>query len=244
MILAVWGSSGSGKSTLSANIAMSLSVGKSNVILIDANFIVPQAGIWFPGLDIAGHASLSKVLQSEISPEIIAGKLRLINSHLGILGYAAGELSVNSILQRYDTAAALLNTAASIADYVILDCQTNITQDCLTFTGLEMAGCRLIVCTPDLRGASFFMSNIPMLADDKYRMDDAIRVFNMVKEISPVYRIESLIGSFGCSLPYDPAIELRSLAGFSANQPGIRVSGRYRKAMDSLISRIKRFDTG
>jgi len=238
MIIAVWGSSGSGKSTLSAMLAMALASKKSNVILIDSNFIVPQAGVWFPGLDMAPHESLSSILQNEINPEILSRKIKLIGSYIGVLGYAKGELAVNSILQRYDTAAVLLNTAASMADYVILDCQTNITQDFLTFTGLEMAGCRLIVCTPDLRGVSFWLSNTPMLADEKYRLDEALKIFNMARDISPINPVERLIGSFRYVLPFDSEILLRSLAGSTESPSRINVSKRYRSAFCALTEEI------
>lgn len=244
MIVAVWGSSGSGKSTLAAMLAMALAAKKHNVILVDANFIVPQAGVWFPGLDLAAHESLSSILQNEINPEILAGKLKLASSYLGVLGYAKGELAVNSILQRYDTAAVLLNTASSMADYVILDCQTNVTQDYLTFTGLEMAGCRLIVCTPDLRGVSFWLSNTPMLADEKYRICEAIRVFNMAKDISPINSVEHLIGSFRYALPYDAEIWLKSLSGAADISSGNGISKRYRRIFNALTDEIIRIKAG
>jgi MinD-like ATPase involved in chromosome partitioning or flagellar assembly len=245
LIIAVWGSSGSGKSTLAVKIALAISKERSNVILIDSNFVVPQAGIWFPSLSTARHESLSSILQNEITLEILASKIHLVGGpYLGVLGYAKGELSMNSILQRYDTAAVLLNTASAIADYVILDCQTNITQDYLTFAALEMAGCKLIVCTPDLRGVSFWMSNTPMLADGKYRLGDAVRIFNKVRDISPVNSVEHQVGSFRYAFPYDIGIEEEFLGGTIGNASGGWTSKRFNTALDALVSEIRRYKAG
>ena len=108
---------------------------------------------------------------------------------------------MNSLIQRYDTAASLLHIAATLSDYVIVDCQTNITQDHLTFTALEMSGRKIIIHTPDMRGISFRLSNVTMLADSKYNMENAIQVLNKVRTISPVDSIERVIGNINYTLP-------------------------------------------
>lgn len=244
MIIAVWGSSGSGKSTLALKTALALSNTHQNVILIDTNFIVPQTGIWFPKLNLSRHQSLSNVLQGEINDEILATKIALTGNRLGILGYVKGEPAMNSILQRYDTAAVLLNTAASISDYVVIDCQTNITQDYLTFVALEMAGCRLIVCTPDLLGVSFWLSNIPMLADKKYNLEAALRVFNKAHVRSPITAVEQQIGSFRYTFPYESDIENEFLDGTLGRHVDDHLSKRFRSSMRALLSEITKEQSG
>ncbi|MGI6577805.1 MAG: hypothetical protein ACOX1Q_07255 [Eubacteriales bacterium] len=238
MIIAVWGSSASGKSTLSVQIALALQKNKNNVILIDTNYIVPQCCIWFPKIAPSKLVSLSTILESEITPEGLARQIYLVGNRLGVLGYTKGELAMNSLVQRYDTAASLLHTAATISDYVVVDCQTNITQDHLTYTTLEMSGCKLIVCTPDLRGVSFWMSNVPMLADSKYNMEKSIRILNMVSSISPVNVVERQIGSIHFALPFDQRVEKKLIDGSLGKTSGYEMSKSYSRVFDSLIGRI------
>jgi MinD-like ATPase involved in chromosome partitioning or flagellar assembly len=238
MIIAVWGSSASGKSTLSVQIALALQKNKNNVILIDTNYIVPQCCIWFPKIAPSKLVSLSTILESEITPEGLARQIYLVGNRLGVLGYTKGELAMNSLVQRYDTAASLLHTAATISDYVVVDCQTNITQDHLTYTTLEMSGCKLIVCTPDLRGVSFWMSNVPMLADSKYNMEKSIRILNMVSSISPVNAVERQIGSIHFALPFDQRVEKKLIDGSLGKTSGYEMSKSYSRVFDSLIGRI------
>jgi MinD-like ATPase involved in chromosome partitioning or flagellar assembly len=238
MIITVWGSSGSGKSTLAVQIALALTRRKNNVILIDTNFVVPQCCIWFPRIAASGFVSLSTVLESEITPESLSRQIYLIDNRLGVLGYSKGELSMNSLIQRYDTAASLLYTASGISDYVVVDCQTNITQDHLTYSALEMAGCKLIVCTPDLRGVSFWMSNVPMLADSKYNIESSIRILNMVNSISPINAVEQQIGSAHYIFPFDQAAEKSLIEGTLGKKSGYDMSKPYNRVFGSLVERI------
>lgn len=238
MIVALWGSGGSGKSSLSVQIALALSRKKRNVILIDTNFVVPHCCIWFPDISTSQLQSLSSILESEITPEGLASKIYLVNRRLGVLGYTKGELSMNSIIQRYDTAASLLHTAAALADYVIVDCQTNITQDHLTFTALEMTGYKIITCTPDLRGISFWLSNVPMLADSKYRMESAVHVLNKVRTTSPIDSIERVTGHINFALPFDIRVEKALCEGESGKLSGYDMSKPYSRVFGSLIDNI------
>lgn len=234
MIVSIWGNSGSGKSTLALRLARTLAGFRKNVILIDTNFVVPQLGVWYPLLDLPPTGSLSNLLQNEITPEILGHKLQLVGDFLGVLGYAKGEPVMNSILQRYDTAAVLLTTAAGLADFVLVDCQTNITQDLLTFVSLEMSSCKFIVCTPDLLALSFMQSNLPMLKDEKYHLDAAYRVFNKVKAHSPVQALENRAGPFHFLVPYDEAVELDVLNG---SPPKKRTPGtkRFDQALHKMV---------
>jgi MinD-like ATPase involved in chromosome partitioning or flagellar assembly len=238
MIVALWGSSGSGKSSLSVQIALALSRKKHNVVLVDTNFVVPQCGIWFPDMAATQQHSLSTILENEITPEGLAGRIHLVNRRLGVLGYTMGELAMNSLIQRYDTAASLLHIAATLSDYVIVDCQTNITQDHLTFTALEMSGRKIIIHTPDMRGISFRLSNVTMLADSKYNMENAIQVLNKVRTISPVDSIERVIGNINYTLPFDHRVYRALCEGESGKLSGYDMSKPYSRVFDSLINNI------
>lgn len=235
MIVSIWGSSGSGKSTIALKLSNLLALTGKKVILIDSNFVVPQIGVWFPKAELSEQCSLSSVLQNEINKEILSHKIYIAGDNLGVLGYSSGEPVMSSILQRYDTAAVLLNTAASIADYVVVDCQTNITQDYLTFVAIEMSHVKFITCTPDLLAVSFWLSNICMLGDEKYRISSAYRVLNKVKDISPVAALESRIGKFHFSLPYNSNTEHELLGGNLPNVKRKRKTKRLNSVLNSMV---------
>jgi len=67
-------------------IALALSRKKHNVVLVDTNFVVPQCGIWFPDMAATQQHSLSTILENEITPEGLAGRIHLVNRRLGVLG--------------------------------------------------------------------------------------------------------------------------------------------------------------
>lgn len=207
MTIAIWGNAGSGTSTLAIKLALLLTkIGKSTLV-IDTNFVTPQINIWYPDKKIRLSELLSNILANNIDMEVVATKITVINDDLGVLGYAK-DLSINSITVRDDTPMALLNTANSIVDITIVDCQTNITQDVMSFIALDSADIKILNLTPDLRGLSWYESNVMMLREKwESQNDKIIKVFNKVRPNSPTNSIESVIGAFGYHMPFCEEID-------------------------------------
>ena len=238
MIIAVWGNAGSGTSTLAVKLANHLAQTRKSVLLIDSNFIAPQTQIWFPKIQIEDHKSLTNVLNGNIDTEIVASKITMINDYLGVLGYTQ-NLTINAIPIREDTHEELLNVANSIADYVIVDCQSNITQDIFSFTALDVADVKILSISPDLRGLSWHNSNYKMVHEKWANTNSTvIKVLNKVRASSPAEAIEKAVGNVQYYLPYHDEIADELYSGVTASIKYTKKTGKYGQAMTSLADRL------
>lgn len=239
MLIAVWGNSGAGKSTVAIKLANSFARKNKNVVLVDAGFVAPQMQVWFPRMEVKSESSIRVILDNAVTVETVAAKLSMVRgrSNYGVLGYAKG-FALNQVTDRRDTTDELLGVLSGMADVVIVDCQYSVMDDILTFRALETADERLVVLSPDLRGISWYDSNVkPMLdAWDNHNMSTN-RVLNGVTRKTPAEQVESSVGSCMAYLPF--TLEIRDeLYSGTLSEDGI-----YSKAKNyaSVIEGISKF---
>lgn len=211
MKIAVWGNSGGGKSTLAVKLAAVMSK-SNNVILIDTNYITPQLQIWYPNVDIKSECSLSNILDNDIKADTVGRKMYMASDNMGVLGYVKDEIAINNVPKREDTAGELLKAAERMADVVIIDCQSNVTQDILSFVGVTNADVRILTVTPDLRGAAWYRSNVSMI-ENAASFARQLKIYSQLRRYAPVEEIENVIGKGDYYIPYDDNVYLGMLRG-------------------------------
>ncbi|WP_347879718.1 hypothetical protein [Ruthenibacterium lactatiformans] len=131
-VITVWGSPGSGKSMFSCILAKALTRDKRKAIIINAEISVPMLPVWLPEQIIQTNASVGQVLSSvEIDTSLVAGHVTVLKSYpfIGVMGYAAGENPLSYPEVKYAMVLQLVNAAARLVDFVILDCSSNIGGD-------------------------------------------------------------------------------------------------------------------
>lgn len=238
MIIAIWGNSGSGSSTLAVKLASHLAQTRKGVLLVDANFVAPQAQIWFPKVRIEEHESLTNILSGNIDTETVASKITMINDYLGVVGYTQ-NLTINAIPIREDTHEEFLNVANSIADYVIVDCQSNITQDILSFTALDVADVKILTITPDLRGLAWYNSNYKMVQEKWANSNsNVIKILSKVRSTSPAEAVEKAIGDIQYYLPYNDDIADELYSGTTSHIKYSKNSKKYGEVITSLAGSL------
>lgn len=238
-IIAVWGNSGSGTSTLAIKLALEISELGKNVVLVDADYNAPQANVWYPRMELAKSDSLSKLLDNNIDVEAVASKIKVINKNLGVLGYAKDYAS-NAIPSRADTAGELLTTLTKVCDVVIVDCQSGITADILSFEALGLADLRIVGITPDIRGLSWYDSNVRMMEEEWLNNKlETIKIFNKVVNNSPADEIENIIGTVKYYFPYCPDIEDEMCAGEMGSREYRKKAKKYARVLDTMMSQIQ-----
>lgn len=243
MIIAVWGNNGSGTSTLAAKIALKLSKNGNNVLLVDANYVAPQAQIWMPKISINEYSSMTNLLNSTVNTELVANKISMYNDHLGILGYCQG-LAINAMSSREDTPAEFLSVANSIADYVIVDCQSDITHDILTFTSLDVSDLKILSITPDLRGLAWYGSNVKMMSEKWESLFlKVFKVLNMVRPNAPAKAVEDAIGNVDYYLPYCDDIADELYNGTILTEKYIGKTKKYGQLIDAITKDIVTLDS-
>lgn len=244
MIIAVCGNSGSGKSTLAVKIATMFANRKKNTVLIDTDFISPQFNVWFPKKEMFNHTSLAVLLDNNVDIEQTADKMHVINENLGVLGYAR-DFSANAMPRRPDTAAQLLACLNEMADVIVVDVQTGFINDILSFEVMSAADVRIIAVTPDIKGLSWYDSNIRMM-EESWKSNEArtIRVFNKTRSNAPLSEIEQIIGEVPYYLPFSYDIEEQMSTGAMSDlTPGLgqKSAQQYIEVLKSLVDEVASF---
>lgn len=238
MIIAIWGNAGAGKSTVAIKIALEYAQQKKNVVLIDTNFIAPQTKIWFPKETVSSENSMATILENNIELDAIMNKIYMANDYLGVLGYAR-DLSVNSFPSRNDTPPELLSVLSEEADVIVVDCQSNITQDIMTFTALDVADAKVICLTPDLRGLAWYESNVPMLKEKWTQQGtNVITAFSKVKVNSPADALEKALGNINYYFPYYEEIEEELYIGTMGSEKYKGHSKKYGQIIKTICEEI------
>ena len=239
MIIAVCGNSGSGKSTLAIKIATMFAAHKKNTVLIDTDFISPQFNVWYPKKEMFNPSSLAILLDNNVDIEQTADKMHIISENLGVLGYAR-DFSAIAMPRRPDTAAQLLACLNEMADIIVVDVQTGFINDILSFEVMSIADVRIINVTPDIKGLSWYDSNIRMM-EESWRSNEThtIRVFNKARSNAPLSDIEQIIGEVPYYLPFSYEIEEQMSTGSMSDLTPVQKTARqYIDILKSLVDEV------
>ncbi len=172
-VITVWGSPGSGKSMFSCILAKALTRDKRKAIIINAEISVPMLPVWLPEQIIQTNASVGQVLSSvEIDTSLVAGHVTVLKNYpfIGVMGYAAGENPLSYPEVKYAMVLQLVNAAARLVDFVILDCSSNMT-NVFTPAAIESGDLVIRILTPDLKGVNYLKAHQPLLGDGRFHYD-------------------------------------------------------------------------
>lgn len=208
-IIAVWGNSGSGKSVFSCILAKSLTRSKQKAIIINTDSDLPMLPVWLPGQIIETSASIGRVLSSlEIDTALVASHVTVLKSYpfIGLMGYATGENPLSYPDLNYEKIRELIYAAAKLVDYVILDCNSSMS-NFFTPAAIESADHIIRVLTPDLRGVHYLKAHEPLLQDSRFRLDSHMTFAGMARPFHAIDEMAHLIGGFSGLLPYGKEID-------------------------------------
>lgn len=186
-LLAVWGSPSCGKTAISVKLARELSLKRKNVILVLCDNICPTLPVLLPLCDSAGKSLGALLASGEITQDkILINCITLEkNEYISLLGYKKGENCFSHAAYTKEKTIDLLVLLRHLADYVIIDCSSNIASDILSAIALETADRVLRLGSCDLKGVSYFSSQLPLLSDRKFNADRHIKALSNVKPYEP-----------------------------------------------------------
>lgn len=208
-ILAVWGSPASGKTLTSVKLANMISQKKKDVVLVFCDPFVPVLPVILPYLEV-GEKSLGSVLSSaEITQNKIFSNCLTLkkNRYLTLLGYRKGENVFAYPEYTKSNAVDILIQLRHIADYVIVDCTSHISADILSTVALEIADAVLRLGSCDLKGVSYFSSQLPCLFERRFNPDRHIKILSNFKDNQPKTEIKECYGGTSFELPYIAELE-------------------------------------
>lgn len=208
-VITVWGSPGSGKSMFCCILAKALTRDKRKAIIINAEISVPMLPVWLPEQVIQTGASIGQVLSSvEIDTTLVASHVTVLKSYpfIGLMGYSAGENPLSYPEIQYSMVLQLINAAAKLVDYVILDCSPNMT-NVFTPAAIESGDLVLRLLTPDLKGIHYLKAHQPLLVDGRFRYGEHLTFAGMARPFHALDEMGYLVGGFDGLLPYGKEID-------------------------------------
>lgn len=184
-IISVWGSPYSGKTTLSIKLAKELNKQNKNVALIFPNSIYPTIVTVLPlsrdREDNDKVKSLGRILSKDkVTRESIYSNCVTLkkNHNLAIIGYDYGENSFTYPKFTRNKIHDLLTILSSEVDHIIIECSSNL--DLFTTFALEVSSKVIRVTEPNTRSLSYFESNLPLLIDNNFNLDEHIVVMSKI----------------------------------------------------------------
>ena len=187
----------------------SLTRDKRKAIIINAEISVPMLPVWLPEQIIQTNASVGQVLSSvEIDTSLVAGHVTVLKSYpfIGVMGYAAGENPLSYPEVKYAMVLQLVNAAARLVDFVILDCSSNMT-NVFTPAAIESGDLVIRILTPDLKGVNYLKAHQPLLGDGRFHYDQHMTFAGMARPFHALDEMGHIIGGWDGLLPYGKEID-------------------------------------
>lgn len=180
-VISVWGSGSSGKTTMAIRLAASLAQ-KNNVLLLFCDSLGTSLSLVAPkeqGRSLGRLLSEANMLTDrlvlkECVPAEKYNRLAYIGYNHKETAYSYPEYFERTVIQ-------LIRCMQDLADYVIVDCQTDIGGDLLSSAALKMSDKVIRVCEASGRSMLYFDSVLPLL-EGRIRREDEIKVLNKVRD--------------------------------------------------------------
>lgn len=207
-IIAVWGSPNSGKTTFATKLATAIySSFESTVITLFTDLETPVLPVLFPFEKTEDLGSVGMPLsKTEVEQNDIIKSLVTVKDmqNFGFLGYKTGENKYSYPKFGRAKTEDLLNELCRLADYVIVDCTSNLTDNVLAQTAIEKADQIIRLSSPDLKSLSFNTSQAGVYSDSKYRLDEHIHGINTpnVDVFMPIEEAKAQFGAISFTVPF------------------------------------------
>lgn len=217
-LIAVWGSPGSGKTSFASSLAYTISKDNHNVILVSTDDITPIVPVLLPIEDKIENLSIGKILQAtDITDELVHKNSVTIkeNEYLALIGYAQKENSTSYVKNSEEKSSDFILHISHKADYVIIDCSSDILRNKLSKVALQQAEIVFQIYTSEPRSQIFFSSYADMLDNDKYNYALFTRLlkYNSNKALNAVNEAKASIGNISAVLPYSIKLQQQYSAG-------------------------------
>lgn len=240
-IIAVWGSPNSGKTTFATKLATAIYASfESTVITLFTDLETPVLPLLFPFDKTEDLGSVGVPLsKTEVEQGDIINNLVTVKDmqNFGFLGYKTGENRFSYPKFGKAKAEDLLNELCRLADYVIVDCTSNLSDNVIAQTAIEKADQIIRLSSPDLKSMSFYLSQLAVYGDSKYRLDEHIHGINTpnVDVFMPIEEAKAQFGEISFTVPFSSAVKEQMQQG----KLHVRTSDkRFETRMQDIASQV------
>lgn len=215
-VLAVWGSPSCGKTTIAAKVADCLSGKGYDTALLLCDTDAPPLPLLIPPSEMETEKSLGSILAAvRISETLILQNSITVkkNPHISIIGMLKGENAYSYPKYTQAQAKELLERLRGIVDFVIVDCSSHLSDDILSTIALIESDSVLRLINCDLKSISYLSSQLPLLADGKFKAEKQIKIANNVKSMHSGENIAQILGGVAFTIPHSDLVEQQYLNG-------------------------------
>ena len=245
-VLAVWGSPSCGKTTIAAKIAGYIADKGFDVALLLCDTDAPPLPLLASPSDIETEKSLGSILAAARITENLVMQNAITfkkNKHIVAFGLMKGENSFSYPKYTQVQAKELIDTLRDIADFVVIDCSCHLSDDILSTVSLIEADCVLRLINCDLKSISYLSSQLPLLADGRFKSDKQLKAANNVKSIHSRENIEQIIGGVTFTVPHSDLVERQYLEGeLLKDTPVKRESKEFRVMIGQIAEEVFELD--
>lgn len=242
-IIAVWGSPNSGKTTFATTLATAIyDTFNATVIVLYPDLETPVLPVIFPNEKSEDLGSVGIPLsKTEIETDVLVQNLVTIKNrqNFGFIGYKDGENKYTFPKYGRAKAEALLDKLCAIADYVIVDCPSNVESNPLAMTSLELAWQTLRLASPDLKSISWYLSQMPLYSDSKARWDEQIQGINTPNAdvYMPIEEAKSHLKDVSFTVPFSRYIKEQMQKGTLYEPSGDKqFTARLREIAEKVVT--------
>ena len=208
-VIAIWGSPSSGKTVTSMKLARELETMKKNVIIVFADILCPVLSTVMPGVDVKDR-TLGRLLSKPHIKEIDIMQASIPypkHEHIAMIGYKNGDNIFTYSEFLAERVAQFISELRNVADYIIIDCSSVLTEDGFSTIALQKADKVLRLHNADLKSFSYFTSHLPLISRAKFKLDEHIHVLSNVKPGQEETTFRSVYGDIAYTLPHVKEIE-------------------------------------
>ena len=217
-VITIWGSPNSGRTVFTAKTVKALyHAEKAKIICIFADNKTPVLPVLFPNDKKESLPSIGALLsKTNIEKRDMLEYLVTFKSmkNVGFLGYADGENKYTYPEFSKEKAKDLIDTIASVADYVIVDCGDDLNEP-LNYAAIQSADSLIKLCSPTLKSVSYFSSQLPLYGDLLFKPELYIAgiVATEKEKYMPVSEAKQHFGNIKFAIPYCDEVKQQFMDG-------------------------------
>ncbi len=240
-ILAVWGSPSSGKTVMSVKLARYIASQKKNVILVLADMCAPPLPYICPSADLETEQSLGNILGAAHVTETLIKQHAILhkrNEYLTMLSMLKGENAFTYPPHTETQVTELLSELRKMADYIIIDCTSSITNDVLSAVSVIEADAVLRLVSCDLKAISYLNSQMPLLLDNKFNIGKQYKAVSNVDAFQADENIEQIVGGVSFKIPHSDEVRQQFLSGNLFAGLSQKDSKDFRRAVSKIANEV------
>ena len=240
-VLAVWGSPSSGKTIMSVKLARYIASQKKNVILVLADMSAPPLPYVCTSSDLESELSLGNILgAAHVDGNLVKQNaiLHKKNEYLTMFAMLKGENAFSYAPYTETQAREFIHALRQLADYIIIDCTSNITNDVLSAVSLIESDAVLRLVSCDLKSISYLNSQLPLLLDNKFNANKQYKAASNVTSFQADDEIEQIVGGVNFKIPHSDEVYKQFLAGNLFGGLTEKDSKDFRKAVSKIANEV------